>query len=254
MKGSSSPGKSFPPRASSAPSSEFRGTWCDRRSTTSSTKGSSKASRASGPSAGRGLPNLQFSTNIGLVEFFISSYIYPQVIRGCYNTLSRKGFALLLNQSEYNLERETSDSPGSAQEEGRGHHHRPDLRCRGPIQRPPPGGDPERGHRRGPLRRLLPRTGFQQRHPRLSQLRGGGRRSPLDKGASEDRHFLPEGLPREGQPDEGSAGFPREPRRRRCRDAWIVGFNGQGPASGAADAAERFSEGNQGASQRLRLR
>jgi len=52
------------------------------------------------------LPASPLSANIGLVEFFISSYIYPEVIRGCYNTLSRKGFSLLLNQSEYNLERE----------------------------------------------------------------------------------------------------------------------------------------------------
>src|SRR5271169_4755980 len=46
------------------------------------------------------LPASPLSANIGLVEFFISSYIYPEIIRGCYNTLSRKGFALLLNQSE----------------------------------------------------------------------------------------------------------------------------------------------------------
>ncbi len=46
------------------------------------------------------------SANIGLVEFFIGSYIYPEVIRGCYNTLSHNGYALLLNQSEYDLDRE----------------------------------------------------------------------------------------------------------------------------------------------------
>jgi DNA-binding LacI/PurR family transcriptional regulator len=39
------------------------------------------------------------------VEFFIGSYIYPEVIRG-YTTLSRNGNALLLNQSGYNLEQE----------------------------------------------------------------------------------------------------------------------------------------------------
>jgi GntR family transcriptional regulator of arabinose operon len=52
------------------------------------------------------LPSSPLSANIGVVQFFISSYIYPEIIRGCYNTLSRKGFALLLNQSEYNLEQE----------------------------------------------------------------------------------------------------------------------------------------------------
>ncbi len=52
------------------------------------------------------LPSSPFSSNIGVVEFFIGSYIYPEIIRGCYSTLSRKGFSLLLNQSEYNLEQE----------------------------------------------------------------------------------------------------------------------------------------------------
>lgn len=54
------------------------------------------------------LPASPLSANIGIVQFFISSYIYPEVIRGCYNRLSRNGFALLVNQSEYNLERERS--------------------------------------------------------------------------------------------------------------------------------------------------
>jgi GntR family transcriptional regulator of arabinose operon len=52
------------------------------------------------------LPASVLSTNIGVVEYFISSYIYPEIIRGCYHTLSRRGFALLVNQSEYNLEQE----------------------------------------------------------------------------------------------------------------------------------------------------
>jgi GntR family transcriptional regulator, arabinose operon transcriptional repressor len=51
-------------------------------------------------------PASPFSADIGIVQFFISSYIYPEVIRGCYNTLSRNGFSLLVNQSEYDLERE----------------------------------------------------------------------------------------------------------------------------------------------------
>ncbi|HUX19751.1 MAG TPA: substrate-binding domain-containing protein, partial [Spirochaetia bacterium] len=54
------------------------------------------------------LPSSALSTNIGVVEFFIGSYIYPEIIRGCYNTLSRKGFSLLVNQSEYNIEQERS--------------------------------------------------------------------------------------------------------------------------------------------------
>ncbi len=54
------------------------------------------------------LPASPLSANVGIVQFFISSYIYPEVIRGCYNTLSRNGLSLLVNQSEYNLERERS--------------------------------------------------------------------------------------------------------------------------------------------------
>jgi GntR family transcriptional regulator of arabinose operon len=52
------------------------------------------------------LPSSVHSTNVGLVEFFVNSYVYPEIFRGCYNTLSRRGFALLVNQSEYNLEQE----------------------------------------------------------------------------------------------------------------------------------------------------
>ncbi|HET6484821.1 MAG TPA: substrate-binding domain-containing protein, partial [Spirochaetia bacterium] len=52
------------------------------------------------------LPASVSSTNVGLVEFFVNSYVYPEIFRGCYNTLSRRGFAVLVNQSEYNLEQE----------------------------------------------------------------------------------------------------------------------------------------------------
>ena len=51
-------------------------------------------------------PSTPVSTDIGVVEFFLGSYIYPEIIRGIYNTLSRRGFSLLINQSEYRLERE----------------------------------------------------------------------------------------------------------------------------------------------------
>jgi GntR family transcriptional regulator of arabinose operon len=52
------------------------------------------------------MPASVLSTNVGLVEFFVNSYVYPEIFRGCYTTLSRRGFALLVNQSEYNLEQE----------------------------------------------------------------------------------------------------------------------------------------------------
>jgi GntR family transcriptional regulator of arabinose operon len=69
-------------------------------------EGLAESTRGVGTFCRSRLPRSQLSADIGLVEFFMSSYIYPEIIRGCYNTLSRRGFSLLLNQSEYNLERE----------------------------------------------------------------------------------------------------------------------------------------------------
>jgi len=48
----------------------------------------------------------ELSTNIGFVCFFTGSYIFPEIIRGCDHVLYRKGFHLLLNQSEYDLAKE----------------------------------------------------------------------------------------------------------------------------------------------------
>lgn len=46
------------------------------------------------------------TTNIAFVDFFTSSYIFPDIIRGCDHVLYRKGFHLILNQSEYDLDKE----------------------------------------------------------------------------------------------------------------------------------------------------
>lgn len=48
----------------------------------------------------------RLSTNIGFVDFFTSSYIFPEIIRGCDHVLFKRGFHLLLNQSEYDLDKE----------------------------------------------------------------------------------------------------------------------------------------------------
>ncbi len=48
------------------------------------------------------------TTNIGFVAFFVGSYIFPEIIRGCDHVLYSKGFNLILNQSEYDLEKERS--------------------------------------------------------------------------------------------------------------------------------------------------
>lgn len=54
------------------------------------------------------VPSTQLTTNIAFVAFFASSYIFPEVIRGCDHVLYSRGFNLILNQSEYDLEKERS--------------------------------------------------------------------------------------------------------------------------------------------------
>lgn len=45
---------------------------------------------------------------IGFVCFFSGSYIFPDILRGCDNVLYRRGFHVLLNQSEYDAGKERS--------------------------------------------------------------------------------------------------------------------------------------------------
>ena len=52
------------------------------------------------------IPSAQLTMNIAFVAFYASSYIFPEIIRGCDNILYKKGFHLLLNQSEYDLQKE----------------------------------------------------------------------------------------------------------------------------------------------------
>lgn len=46
------------------------------------------------------------TTNIAVILFFSSSYIFPEMIRGCDHVLYPRGFHLFLNQSEYDLVKE----------------------------------------------------------------------------------------------------------------------------------------------------
>jgi len=54
------------------------------------------------------LTNRNLTTNIGFVCYYTSSYIFPRIIHGCDRVLYRTGFHLLLNQSEYDLDKERS--------------------------------------------------------------------------------------------------------------------------------------------------
>lgn len=188
------------------------------------------------------LPASPLSANIGLIEFFISSYIYPEIIRGCYNTLSRKGFALLLNQSEYNLEQERAILQ--------------DLRKKkvGGIIIAPIYGAGDRSNA------LL-----------LEEIQNEGIAVVLCDDYFPGRNFSSVTLDYHTCGEEAAAHLWRKGHRKigifyqkdflvkanrmkgvldylgrqeaPVRAAWIVGFNGQGPTSQASAAAERFLKG-----------
>jgi GntR family transcriptional regulator of arabinose operon len=188
------------------------------------------------------LPASPLSANIGLVEFFISSYIYPEIIRGCYNTLSRKGFALLLNQSEYNLEQERAILQ--------------DLRKKkvGGIIIAPIYGAGDRSNA------LL-----------LEEIQNEGTAVVLCDDYFPGRNFSSVTLDYHTCGEEAAAHLWKKGHRKigifyqkdflvkanrmkgvldflgrqeaPVRAAWIVGFNGQGPTSQASAAAERFLKG-----------
>jgi GntR family transcriptional regulator, arabinose operon transcriptional repressor len=187
-------------------------------------------------------PESLLSANIGLVEFFISSYIYPQVIRGCYNALTRKGFAIMLHQSEYNLEQERSILQ--------------DLRRKkvGGIIIAPIYGAGDRSNA------IL-----------LEEIQEAGTAVVLCDDYYPGRNFSSVTLDYHGCGEQAAAHLWKKGHRKigifyqkdflvkanrmkgvldflgrqeaPVRDAWIVGFNGQGPTSEAPEAAERFLKG-----------
>jgi GntR family transcriptional regulator of arabinose operon len=179
------------------------------------------------------------STNIGVVEYFIGSYIYPEIIRGCYNTLSRKGFAILLNQSEYNLDQERTILQ--------------DLRKKkvGGIIIAPIYGAGDRSNA------LL-----------LEEIQKEGTAVVLCDDYFPGRNFSSVTLDYHQCGEEAAAHLWKKGHRRigifyqkdflvkanrmrgvldflgrqeaPVRTSWIVGFNGQGPTGEASSAAERF--------------
>jgi len=53
------------------------------------------------------LKDRKLTMDIGLICFFSSSYIFPRISRGCDQVAHRRGFHILLNQSEYDLKKES---------------------------------------------------------------------------------------------------------------------------------------------------
>jgi GntR family transcriptional regulator of arabinose operon len=185
------------------------------------------------------MPASPLSANIGIVQFFISSYIYPEVIRGCYNTLSRNGFALVVNQSEYDLERERA----ILQELRR-------KKVGGIIIAPIYGaGDRSNALLLEEIQRegvavvlcddYFPGRSFSS--VTLDYPAGGEQAAAhlWEKGHRRigifyQKNFLVKANRMRGVVDFlGRQGAPVKPE-------WIVGFNGQGPTSEAFAAAERF--------------
>lgn len=188
------------------------------------------------------LPASPLSANIGVVQYFMSSYIYPEIIRGCYNTLVRKGFSLLLNQSEYNLEQERAILL--------------DLRKKkvGGIIIAPIYGAGDRSNA------LL-----------LEEIQNEGIAVVLCDDYFPGRNFSSVTLDYHTCGEEAAAHLWKKGHRRigifyqkdflvkanrmrgvldflgrkeaPVRAGWIVGFNGQGPTSEAGAAAERFLRG-----------
>ena len=50
----------------------------------------------------------KLTKNIGFIAYYSNSYIFPRLINGCDHVLFKKGFHLILGNSEYNLKRERS--------------------------------------------------------------------------------------------------------------------------------------------------
>jgi len=188
------------------------------------------------------LPVSSLSKNIGVVEFFMSSYIYPEIIRGCYNTLSRKGFALLLNQSEYSLEREKAILM--------------DLRGKkvgGIIIAPIYGaGDRSNAHLLEEIQNegtavvlcddYFPGRSFSS--VTLDYIASGKEAAAhlWNKGHRKIGIFYQKDFLVKTNRMKGVLDYLGR-REAPVRSAWIVGFNGQGPTSEASAAAERFFRG-----------
>jgi len=179
------------------------------------------------------------SKNIGIVQFFMSSYIYPEIIRGCYNTLSREGFSLLVDQSEYSLERERSILLGLR-----------DKKAGGIIIAPIYGsGDRSNALLLEELQNqgiavvlcddYFPGRNFSS--VTLDYIKSGEEAAAhlWEKGHRRigifyQKDFLVKTNRMKGVLDFlGRQGAP-------VRSSWIVGFNGQGPTSEATPASERF--------------
>jgi len=181
----------------------------------------------------------RLSTNIGFVDFFTSSYIFPEIIRGCDHVLYKRGFHLLLNQSEYDLEKERNillnlrrkrvDGIIIAPVYDGGERSNADL-----LQEFQDEGIPV----------VLIDSYFPNRDFGMVALddRLGGREAVSflwEKGHRRIGLFYQEDYYVKVLRKQGVEEFLRE-KGAPIRREWLVAFKGQGPTGEAPEAAERF--------------
>ena len=180
----------------------------------------------------------RLTTNIGFVCFFTGSYIFPEIIRGCDRVLYKRGFHLILNQSEYDLEKERTILESLERK-----------RVDGIIIEPVFDG----GRSNASLLERLSAEGtavvlidsyFPEREFSFVALddRLGGEKAASflwEKGHRKIGIFYQNDYQVKILRRQGAAEY-LEAQGAAVRDEWIVGFRGQGPASEARAAAARF--------------
>jgi GntR family transcriptional regulator of arabinose operon len=185
------------------------------------------------------LPTAGLTTNIGFVAFFVSSYIFPEIIRGCDRVLYSKGFNLILNQSEYDLEKERNILLALRKK-----------KVDGIIISPVYDGKDrsnadllEQLQAEGTAIVLCDSTFLDKRfsYVAMDDLVGGSAAvSHLwDRGHRRIGVFFQEDYMVKLRRTEGVCDF-LERQGAPIRQDWIVKFKGQGPSSEAQAAAERF--------------
>ena len=185
------------------------------------------------------VPATQLTTNIAFVAFFASSYIFPEIIRGCDHVLYSRGFNLILNQSEYDLDKERSILLFLRKK-----------RVDGIIIAPVYDGKDrsnagllEEMQAEGTAIVLCDSTFLDRRFSfvALDDLAGGAAAAShlWDRGHRKIGVFFQDDYMVKIRRMEGVYGF-LERKTSSVRNDWIVRFRGQGPASEAPAAAERF--------------
>ncbi len=185
------------------------------------------------------LPSTQLTTNIAFVAFFASSYIFPEVIRGCDHILYTKGFNLILNQSEYDLEKERNILLALRKK-----------RVDGIIIAPVYDGKDrsnasllEEIQAEGIAIVLCDSTFLDKRFSfvAMDDIAGGAAAASYlwERGHRKIGVFFQDDYLVKIRRAEGVCGF-LERQGTPVRYDWIVKFKGQGPSSEASFAAERF--------------